>query len=170
MADVTTQLAKFLNYVTGAPSMLGMGVLFTSTQVIQNVGTGATDLITYTLPANALNANGQTIKVTASFTVTNNGDTKTAAVLFGATTVQTLSGAAASGVFIIEAWITRTGATTQTAFAKCALEGSSIHTTVTSPTETLSGSIVIKMQGTSGTGSNDIASQYMKVEWYGANP
>lgn len=110
---------------------------------------------TYTLPANALNANGKGIKVRASCNTAGNGNNKTFKIWFAGATVSTSGVIASNGqAAVIEADITRISATaitatgvfivnavapvvtttTTTAVSDLAANTSEIKTTAASPT------------------------------------
>ena len=153
---------------TGAPVMIG--TLSVNTTVVGNVGAGTDDLMTYTLPANSLSANGNGVRVTAWGTVANNANAKTLTVNFGtavmATDSMTISGALN---WMVIAHIFRTGSNTQTYIAK--IESSANGLSVRdfdiesgNATESDSGTITIKCTG-AATSDNDIVQKGMLVEF-----
>jgi hypothetical protein len=146
------------------------GVLYGSVAAVGNVGAGEDDLMTYTVPANTLSADGMGLHFEAWGTFANNGNTKTVKVLFGADsyTIFTFSTAVAAQWKIVGR-IVRTGAATQDVF----VDGKNSNTTtdvltITTATRTLSGSNVLKLTGT-GTSNNDIVQEYFRVWWEDAN-
>lgn len=132
---------------------------------VSNVSTTETDLMTYTLPAGWMSANGMGIRVSAFGTTAANGNSKTVRLYFGASVVAIQAAITSSG----SAWHTtmivlRTGATTQ-------VSGGNIWTALNtgnpaspSPTETLSGTVIIKVTGQSATAGADVTQTGMVVE------
>lgn len=168
MADLQTLLNKFLaslygGFGTGVTYLPG-GVLSSQITPVSNVSTTETDLMSYTLPANALSADGKGVRVTAFGTSAANGNTKTARLYFGATLVATQVFTSSASSWHIVADIVRTGAATQTAGAYIITALFVGTTFTTAPTETLSGAVVIKATGQSGTGSSDVTQTGMLVE------
>lgn len=138
----------------------GSGILGASVDTTQhaNSGTGLTDLSSYTLPASAL-ANTNTVLMCHAFgTFAANANTKTLTFTFGGTSSQLTNGGINSGGWRIDAMIFRTGAATQKmmAEARTRAAGADLIVVSSAPTETLSGAIVIKTKGQSGTASSDI--------------
>lgn len=158
---------------TGTPPVVG--TLNVNTTSVGNVGAGEDNLMSYTLPANTLTANGKGIRVTAYFRNANNADTKTIRTKFGATTLDTVADATASAGMnvVVRAMIIRTGAATQIAFCETlviqATGGASVtraSMTRTTPGETLSGTVVLQFTG-QGTNDNDIQQDVLVVEHIG---
>lgn len=150
-----------------APNSLLTCALFTSTTAVSNVSTTETDLITYSLPANTLSANGQAVRITAYFTTANNANNKTLRLYFGATLLYDSGAVAfANRSHKIEAMVIRTGATAQAGAGTYVDSSGSVGMRAWStPAETLSGAVTIKGTGTSGTASSDVTQVAMVVEW-----
>jgi hypothetical protein len=130
----------------------------------------AQDLRTFSIPADTLAVNGQSIwfDILASFSSSANA--KTFTVHFGATTLGTFaSGGGTSLQMRLHGRIWRTGAATQRAW--CTIENT-INLTpfgfYTEPTETLSGAITIKGRGDSGA-INEITQLTLLVGWNDVN-
>lgn len=143
------------------------GVLFVSTSQVGNVGAGDDTLHSYSLPANSLQTNNQSIQIRA-FGSASAG--KTIRVKFGATTIAALTTAAA-GEWIIEAFVFRTGATTQKCFARIHNTGGGTydaHVNYVTAAETLSGAVTIAITG-EGTSNNDVVCEMSIIEWKDAN-
>src|SRR5207248_3063950 len=79
---------------SGAQSGKAPVCIFVSTTAVSNVGTAETDLITYTMPANTLSANGQRVRITAFCTTAANANLKTIKIYFGATALRNTGAAA----------------------------------------------------------------------------
>lgn len=159
----------YLKPVAGAGMKVG-GLLSALTTTTGNVGTGEDDLLSYSVPAALLAANGDSIFFQAAGTIANNVNAKRIRVKFGATTILD-SGAAGIPVSTAIEWtlqgrIIRTGAATQKCHAT--LNTSSISFTGFSSyetaAETLSGAVVLKLTG-EATSDNDIVQEAMTVEF-----
>ena len=138
-----------------------------TTAVGTDADTVEKDLITYSLPANRLGVNGQAIRITAWGSAAVNGNTKTIRLDFGATTLRAIGPSAINGLdWRIDGLVVRTGAATQDAMATESLDVSAQDTTITTPVETLSGAVVVKITGENGTAAaNDIICKGMLVEF-----
>jgi hypothetical protein len=145
------------------------GQLKTNTTAVGNVGTGEDNLITYTLSANQLHANRTRVKITAFGTYAANGNAKTVKCYFGSTVLAN-SGALTvnGGAWRMEADVIRTGASAQVANSALHLSGASTTypsvVTATTPSETLSNSLVIKCTG-EATDDDDIKQTGLIVEF-----
>ena len=128
-----------------------------------NTGTAETELMAYTLPAAMLAVDKDSVHVHAWGIGAANTNTKTLRLYFGSTVVATIVMTNASyTAWQLTAMITRTGAATQIALGVADVHiygGLSI--TYTTPGETLSGTVIIKLTGQSGTGSNDVTGKSM---------
>ena len=137
-------------------------VLHANTTAVGNVGAGEDDLMTYSLPANTLSANGKGVRITACVTYAANGNTKTIKLYFGSTVLVTRS-AGDNGSFIkLEGYVTRTGASTQEASGFLYFTNGSALTRST-PAEDTTGAITIKMTG-EATSNDDIVQRVLIVE------
>jgi len=143
------------------------GVLDVNTTNVGNVGTGEDDLMTHTIPANTLAVDGDFVEFEAGGTTSS---TETVKVYFGSTAIltHTFSGGSPKD-FSVRGRVIRTGATTQKATVQLVDGGgSNIDTEVTLPTETLSGSVVLKLTG-QGTNDDDIIQKDFIIKWYPHN-
>ena len=179
MPDLTTRLAAFLEVLgTGASAPTLTGVLSTSVTAVGNVGTGEDDLITYSLPANSLASNGQTLRVHAWGTLAGNANAKTLKFYLGSTTgfSTTLvpfatTTALITGQWMLEALIVRTGNSTQSLVVRFTqLSGGTadirdivMDRNIVSATETDTAAITVKCTG-QATNDNDIVQSGMVVE------
>lgn len=165
---VVSDLPKVTVHASGADVFAGSGtaeagiggVLTASTTSAQTgANTTETDLWTYVMPANTLATDGHSLHITAFGTLANNGNTKTIKLYFGSTVLTVNYGAAGTGSWRAEADVFRTGAATQVAqgtlsyFNGAGTETVASRTVVTTPAETLSGAVTIKVSGTNGTAS-----------------
>ena len=134
------------------------------TTAVGNVGTGEDVLITYSLPADTLSDDGKGVRITAWGSVAVNGNTKTVRLDFGATTIRAIGPSAISGLdWRIDGLVFRTSATSQDAMATESLDATGQDTTITTPAETLSGTVVIRITGEATT-DNDVVCEGMLVE------
>ena len=140
------------------------------------VGTGADttedNLMTYTLPANTLSANGKGVRVTAFGTGVSTADVTTLRSYFGAGAVSDYVLTASQGnIWRLTFDILRTGAATQVSSSLLTISPFSGGTNTTvhqigGPAETMSGAIVIKLTGqrASTSSANSIVQLAMVVE------
>jgi hypothetical protein len=88
------------------------GMLHQNTTGVYNVTTGEDDLMTYTLPANTLSRNGDSLHVIAIGSFGAPSETKTLKLYLGGTSLKTLlSDNPISDYWYLDCWITRRGAT-----------------------------------------------------------
>lgn len=164
----TTGAATSTQNTYATPVGLG-GTLKVDTTTTGNVGAGEDTLITYTIPAGELSLNGSSIEFRVWGTCAANTNTKDIKVYFGSTVLSDGGVTVLNGVsWSAHGFIVRTGAATQT--ATCELTagvGVIAQSTTTSPTETLSGTVVFKVTGTSAISpaDNDIVQNGMFLRW-----
>lgn len=143
------------------------GVIDVNTTAVGNVGTGEDDLISYTIPANVLNTNGDSIRFRMAGTFAANVNNKRLKVKYGATTLFDTTALAFNGAdWTVTGQVVRTGAATQKAV--CQFSSGSVllmsSADYTAPAETLSGTVVLKCTG-EATSDNDITEEFHIVEW-----
>ncbi len=151
---------------TGAATLVGVLSAQTGSVGCTAGGVDAT-LFTFTLPANSLSANGKGVRISTHGTGVNNANAKLVQLFFGATAVesQALTSAQANR-WAADAIVLRTGATAQQARGTF-LQGGVVQlddVVQTTPAETLSGAVVIKVTGNC-TAANDILGNAMIVEF-----
>ena len=154
---------------TGTAEPVMVGTISVNTTAVGNVGAGTDDLMTYSLPANSLSANGKGVRITAWGTYANNANAKTLALLFGATTINTGSlTISQSGLWRCDAFVLRTGSSTQKYFATVQSGTTTVvasnNRSVGTAAETDAGAITIKFTGV-GVSDNDIVQEGMIVEF-----
>lgn len=150
-----------------APAGGGATVLNVNTTPVGNVGTGEDDLITYSVPANTLVADGEYIHFKMGGTFAASINNKRIRVKLGATTLFDTGALAitAAGDWSLEGHIIRTGSATQ----KCWLEYSSSQTALAASadyvdaTEDLTTILVLKATG-EATANDDIIQKAMITE------
>ena len=110
--------------ILGAHTLIGdaaterggaVGLIHTTTIAVgTDAATTEKDLLTYTLPANALNADGATLRIRTQFITGANANTKRIRVYFGAAAMVDVGPVAWNGQQgYTETYLTRTGAATQ---------------------------------------------------------
>ncbi len=161
---VMGSLAAGVEFATGGTAThLVMGVIDTQHTPVGNVGAGEDDLMSYTLPANTLDTNGKAIRVLA-WGLGNGSDVVTLKVYFGGGLVATLTSGVTLTNWTLVLTIIRTGAATQSA-SICYLAGTSRQVGfVATPSETLSGTVIVKITGENTTdATNDAISQIAMI-------
>ena len=132
-----------------------------------NSGASATDLITYTLGANALKTTTDYIEIEAFGIFAANANAKSISLIFGSTTIYSISPTAInSGSWSLRAKIIRRTSTTQ----EIIVEGNGtnsvlIKTSYTAGTENLATDLVIKVNAT-GVATNDITQKNLTIKLY----
>src|SRR5256885_7210885 len=182
----TVEIAPFDLYdSTGAPLMpigasSGTAVLIGKAVInmgnVGNVGAGPDDLMSYTLPANSLSANGKGVRVTAWGRTGNNANAKQLSAFFGAFNLaQTGLTVSIQGTWKAEILVARIGANSQEYFyelreaadASPVAAGKQRITVTGNPTETDTAPITIKFSASVVTADNDIVQEGMLVEFLG---
>ncbi len=139
-----------------------------TTQAGTIADTNETDLWTYSLPANTLNADGRGLRITVTVTFAANANTKTARLYFGGSSLTINPGVAAPNGVVAAAIYTvlRTGATAQLMTRAVANVGSSTQgVSQIAPAETMANAITIRVTGLNGTASaNDVVFTSATVE------
>lgn len=152
------------------------GVIADFTADVNNSGTSETDFYSYTTKASTLAATGEKIEFT--YTGTFNDITATARlkVLFAGTTIGDTGALTigATGAWVINGWIIRTGASTARASVNISTPSGSTAT-YTAETDltglTFTNTNILKgtsQAGGAGGGDNDITSKLGSVWWWGA--
>lgn len=142
-----------------------VGVMSVKHAAVGNVGAGEDDLITYTLPAGVLAADGETVRIKAWGTTVNNANTKTLKLYFGSAVILTNAlTISAAGKWVLEAVVVRTGTDIQDYMAELRETGTG-NSDIENGTATQDdgASIIIKCTGTA-TSNDDIKQEGMIVE------
>lgn len=111
------------------------GVLESNTTVVGNITTGVDDLMSYSVPANVLSANGKALRITAKGAIASSVNLKKFSAYYGGTKVFDNStivnnGDSVARFWMIEIYIVRTGASTQLTWARFFAAGSNSSTAV----------------------------------------
>jgi len=138
---------------------------------VSNSGTGETDLMTYSVPANTLGTDNDYLEVEAFGEFTAPTGNATVKMKFGATTIFNTSALAfTTGAWRLRARIVRGGATSQLTITS--FDGDTTLVTVTAqvaaPAETLSGAVTLKCTGQSGA-SSEVTQEGFIVKWQPAS-
>lgn len=135
-----------------------------------NVGTGETDLATYTLPAGTFSADGKVLRITAWGTYAATANNKTVRVYFGGTNLAPGSGTVTinNGRWYADCRVIRTGASAQEGFSRnshtAGTNESGNRLDMTTPAENTANAITIRVTGQSNTASSDVLLRGFIVE------
>lgn len=138
--------------------------LFSSTTSTSTTGLVEETLLSYTLKASQLAVNGRGVRISAWGTTAANANNKTFRIYFGATVVQVQAGGASALPWFATATVLRASATTQVATGNGNFSGIALNTSNTSPGETLSGTVLIKVTGTTPTLLGDLTQSGLLIE------
>lgn len=142
------------------------GVLSVNTTSTGNGADTTEDtLLTYSLPAKTLSANGKGIKIRAWGATAANTDNKTMKLYFGSEVIATATAATNNKNWFLELEVFRTGSSTQVVFGQGQVDTTNVTPYVTTGAETDTAAIVIKITGQAGTGNaGDIVAKGLVVE------
>lgn len=142
------------------------GVLYVTTTQTGNVGTGEDVLASYSVPANTLAVNNQSLWFEAAGTMANNGHTVTLRVRFGTTGTNLITSYVTAVIgekWVVRGRVVRTGAATQKGYSTYAGAGSQVDLS-TALNQTLSGAVTLEVTG-EGTSNNDVVLESFTVGW-----
>lgn len=170
MAEATVK-GRAAGAGTGAPqdltagqaaAIIGTGALDVDTSATGNVGTGEDTIATYTIPANTLASNGDSVWFEASGLAANNSNSKTLKVYFGSAEIMAAVDTDWGLEWTLRGRVIRTGTATQKAYCDFTTSaplgtgslagGAGINTSVT---EDETGTIVLAITG-EATSDNDL--------------
>lgn len=141
------------------------------TTSVGNVGAGTDDLMTYSLPANSLNATGKAVRITAWGRTANNANAKTVELKFGAQGIASLACTINQlGFWKVDAIVVRTGSSAQASFASIDNSLGTVANAnkyIDAPLESDTAVIIIKCTG-AATNNNDLLQEGMFVELIGS--
>lgn len=137
------------------------------TQVATIANTSETTLQTYSFPANAFNATGQSVRAKAWGSFAANANNKTVKLYFGSSSFVNSGAVAGNNVkWVIEGTVHRTGSSTQKSNGHFVHGVSEVGIQNNSLTETDTAAITIKVTGQNGTASaSDIVCEGMVVDF-----
>ena len=146
--------------------------LTTNTTLVGNVGAGLDDLMTYTLPANTLGANGDYIEFYMHFYFASNVNTKEIILFLGGTDFYTTGDSPENGgSLLLKGTIVRTASNAQLiTIEQLGSEGSGFATksVYAIGSENLTTNLVIKATG-SATSNDDVIQNLMTVKYFPGN-
>lgn len=153
-----------------AAAIVGTGALDVDTTAIGNVGTGEDTIATYTIPADTLASDGDSIWFEAhGSSISNSGSHDSIfKVYFGATLIHSGTGDNWGTDWVCWGRIIRTGATTQKAYSQLATNSGygpgsfGGGTYIATPAETLSGTVELKITA-EATNNDDLKCEAMIV-------
>lgn len=150
----------------GSETLIPEGLInYDSTQA-DNSGAGETDLISFSLPANSLSANGKGVRIKVTGRTAANSNTKTIRLYFGASVMisNDVTTAPSNKSWEFEALVFRDSSSTQEYVAHGTV-GSVLQTTSMSGlSATMTNAITIKVTG-QGSASSDITAYFLTVEF-----
>lgn len=156
VADTTTSIV-----MVSVPSFSPIRINVDKSSVGNSAG-ALTTLHTYTLVGGTLATDANAIRYFGRGYFNANANAKTLNFVFGATTVAIVNAVVLNNIYWdMDVFIVRTGAATQDMYITLNYFGASI-TTKSTPTETLSGDIVIKFQG-NGAGASDVTQTFSHI-------
>jgi hypothetical protein len=160
------------NAGSGSENFRPNGIISVNTDASATAAnTTETDLLTFSLPASSLSANGRGVRIRAWGTTATNANTKTVRLYFGnSVLVSNNTTTAPNGSsFSLQCDVYRTAAVTQDAIGNAQVGNTLQSVAFTLPTEDTSGAITIKITGQNGTAAaSDIIAQGMIVEYLNA--
>ncbi len=172
----TTNLTGPLFVQPGTAATLKLAGARIAHNVVDAATTGLVieTLYTFTVEANTLAVNGQSLGLEVVATTAANANNKTLTLVYGATTIGTLGPVAANGEnFRVTCRIYRTGAVTQKAIcegthkANADVGGTASFgiNQFSTPGETLSGATTLLVRGTTPTAIGDLTARVATLDW-----
>lgn len=145
--------------------------LNSNTTSASNAGTTETDLMSYTLPANTLAVTGDSLEIDAGFTFANNANNKTVKLYLNGQFLYTSNTKAhQAGGMQVRVVVARNASNTAKVTVSATSNGSNDPFPIAFGNAFSQGSLdftasqIIKGTGQSGTGSNDVTMQYLRVK------
>lgn len=153
-------------------SMAGLGgTLDVNTTAVGNVGVGEDDLMSYSVPASTLGADGDSLRMVAGGTFAATNNNKRLRVKFGASTIFDSGALAITAAtdWALEVDIIRTGATAQKCISRLNTSSGTLsaYCDYATAAETMSGAVTLKLTG-EATADNDIVAEMMRTNWESA--
>jgi len=159
--------AAVVSVGTGTQTATLGGTMSVNTTSTSTTGLIEETLMQFSLPANTLSTTGRGVRLTVAGNFAANANTKTIRVYFGATILATSQSIVAapnalswSGTYTVF----RTSPTAQFASGTQTANGNLTAAAITTPAETLSGAVIIKITGDGPTTIGDISARLLMVE------
>jgi hypothetical protein len=167
---VTEQANVALGLICGTGSDVahaGGPIFMSTTTVGTDADTVEKDLQSKTVAANTMVATNQGLYIIAWGRFAATATTKHIRLYYGSTVIYDNGVTTYNNLnWMLEGWVYRTGAATQKALGKGLVVSESPGLQITSPTETLSGTVAVRVTGQNGTGNlNDILCDGMRVDY-----
>ena len=146
------------------------GTIHQDTTPVSNSGTGETNLMTYSLPANTMGTDADYVLLDLSGEFVSPTGNSRLRVYFGSTVIfDTTALAFTTGTWRFQAKVTRTSSTDQVAVTTFSGDTTLVPVTgrTAAPAETMSGAITIKVTG-QGAASDEIFQTDSKIQWWPA--
>lgn len=137
--------------------------LYANSTTPGNVGTAETDLLSYTLAAGKLAADGDRLRITCIFKIASNLNFKIPRLYFGSQTVASINTQGSGGVLTFSTIIRRKSATTQEINSTNSM--GSNQTIGLGGTQNLNAAVIIRTTGQSDAASDDITQREMIIEY-----
>lgn len=150
-------------------------VIFNSSSNFTPATTGEETAYTFTLPASALSTDNQYLAVDWTVTTAANANTKRARLYFGATVICDTTAAAFNNSYLTgRAVVYRTGAATQKGLCNGSNTSNGLSwstvggggSNLTTPAETLSGTLIVKLTLLNATAATDSTARNINMVWY----
>lgn len=152
-------VGRFNGYNSGGNQYIIGGTTQVDINPVGNVGTGEDNLMTYSVPANQLEYNGDRLEIKMVFDCAANANSKTIKVYWGSTSTYTIPAFTTSGTDVtVNMTVVRDGPNTQRIIITYQSDNGTTQVTGTSystDTETDSAAITLKATG-EATSNNDI--------------
>ena len=155
-----------INAGGGSETLIPEGMINVDSTQADNSGAGETDLISFSLPANSLSANGKGVRIKASGTFAANSNSKTVRLYFGSSVLisNDITTAPSNKAWLLEADVFRDSSSTQEFHAQ-GIVGAVLQTLAMSNlAATMTNAITIKVTG-QGAASSDITAFFLTVEF-----
>lgn len=153
----------------GSGTAKTIGAAYIDVTPVGNVGVGEDALMSYSLPANSLSANGKAVRVKMWGYTASNANAKTLNFYFGSALLQTFPPASnALNYWVVEIIMARYAAAVQTSYIHITSINNNVvafaDISVGSATEDETGAILIRATG-QGTDNDDVVQSGMLVEF-----
>jgi len=154
------------NAGSGSETLSPEGLINYDSTEAANSGSSETDLISYSLPANSLSANGKGLRIKVVGVTAANTNVKTIRLYFGASVMisNDVTTTPSNKAWEFEALVMRDASTTQEFVAKGTVGAANQTSVVSALAATVTGAITIKVTG-QGTSDSDITAKFMTVEF-----
>lgn len=152
-----------LKVFSGSPT--STQTLYMLATAVTSSSTAATNMVTYSLPANKLGTNGSGLRIKGWGTTAANTNNKTVRLLLGDDVIITTGASAANASkWWFDATIIRTNASVQESFTQGNFSSTAIAFDRAEFDQDLTAALTLALEGTSATATNNIVVEGMMVE------